>query len=81
MILWLNRLTPSYFRLLQMQLAGDAMVHRTDRLINFSALLLAVGGIGLSSYSIRRMTEATFGTRASRRGMNYAKVDKEQMDT
>ncbi|GCB64394.1 hypothetical protein scyTo_0011738 [Scyliorhinus torazame] len=58
MILRLNRLTPNYFRLLQMQLAGEAVAQSTDRLINFSALLLAVGGISLSSYSTRRMTEA-----------------------
>ncbi|GCC26828.1 hypothetical protein chiPu_0005248 [Chiloscyllium punctatum] len=70
MILRLNRLTPSYFRLLQMQLAGEATVQSTDRLVNFSALLLAVGGIGLSSFGTRRMTEAAetmaiFGTEAS----------------
>lgn len=39
-----------------MQLAGEAVVHSTDRLINLSALLLAMMGVGLSSYSVRRMT-------------------------
>ncbi|KAG6931312.1 hypothetical protein G0U57_002036, partial [Chelydra serpentina] len=57
MIIRLRHLTPGYFRLLQMQLAGGLESEPKDRLVNHLALFLAIMGLSLSYYSVRRMTD------------------------
>ncbi|XP_069080098.1 putative transmembrane protein ZNF593OS [Pleurodeles waltl] len=55
MVIRLGRMTPAYFRLLQMQVAGELESEPKDRLVNHMALLLALMGLGLSYYSVRKM--------------------------
>ncbi|XP_064408325.1 putative transmembrane protein ZNF593OS [Latimeria chalumnae] len=57
MIIRLRRLTPGYFRLLQMQITGELEPKETDRLVNHVAMLLAMMGLSLSYYSMRKMTK------------------------
>ncbi|XP_075051640.1 transmembrane protein ZNF593OS [Mixophyes fleayi] len=55
MIIRLGRLTPGYFRLLQLQVSGELATEPKDRLVNHLAFLLALMGLGLSYYSVRQM--------------------------
>lgn len=55
MVVHLRRLTPGYFRVLQMQVAGKLEYKSKDRLGNNLALVLALMGTSLSYYSARRM--------------------------
>ncbi|KAG8143138.1 hypothetical protein E2320_000405 [Naja naja] len=57
MIFRLRRLTPGYFRLLQMQLASGSESESKDRLMNHLALILAIMGLSLSYYSVRQLSE------------------------
>lgn len=55
MIIRPRRLTPGYFRLLQMQLAAGRGAEPRERALPPMALLLAAAGLCLSLYSARRM--------------------------
>ncbi|XP_078538801.1 transmembrane protein ZNF593OS [Lissotriton helveticus] len=55
MVIRLGRMTPAYFRLLQMQVAGELESEPKDRLVNHMAMLLALMGLGFSYYSVRKM--------------------------
>ncbi|XP_075189744.1 transmembrane protein ZNF593OS [Anomaloglossus baeobatrachus] len=57
MLIRLGRLTPGYFRLLQMQVAGELAAEPKDRLVNHLALLFALMGLRLSYYSARQMKQ------------------------
>ncbi|XP_077337194.1 transmembrane protein ZNF593OS [Lithobates pipiens] len=57
MIIRLGRLTPGYFRLLQLQVSGEVASEPKDRLVNHLAFLLALMGLGLSYYSVRQMMQ------------------------
>ncbi|XP_063810820.1 putative transmembrane protein ZNF593OS [Pseudophryne corroboree] len=57
MIIRLGRLTPGYFRLLQLQVSGELATEPKDRLANRLALLLALMGLGLSYYSVRQLVQ------------------------
>ncbi|XP_075120508.1 transmembrane protein ZNF593OS [Leptodactylus fuscus] len=57
MLIRLGRLTPGYFRLLQLQVSGELTAEPKDRLVNHLALLFALMGIGLSYYSVRQMVQ------------------------
>ncbi|RLV88906.1 hypothetical protein DV515_00015190 [Chloebia gouldiae] len=57
MIIRPRRLTPGYFRLLQMQLAAGRGAEPGGRLLTPLALLLAAAGLCLSLYSARRMAD------------------------
>ncbi|MEE6515487.1 hypothetical protein FKM82_024295 [Ascaphus truei] len=59
MIIRLGRLTPAYFRLLQLQVSGELASEPQDRLVNHLALMLAFMGLGLSYYSVRQMVHAS----------------------
>lgn len=59
MIIRPRRLTPGYFRLLQMQLAAGRGADPGGRLLTPLALLLAAAGLCLSFYSARRMADPT----------------------
>ncbi|KAM4873518.1 putative transmembrane protein ZNF593OS [Thomomys bottae] len=50
-----RRLTPGYFRVLQMQVAGELRVEPRNRLIGVMATLLAVLGLGGSCYAVWKM--------------------------
>ncbi|XP_042544421.1 putative transmembrane protein ZNF593OS [Dipodomys merriami] len=50
-----RRLTPGYFRVLQMQVAGQLKVEPRSRLIGVVATLLAVLGLGGSCYAVWKM--------------------------
>ncbi|XP_071993183.1 putative transmembrane protein ZNF593OS isoform X2 [Engystomops pustulosus] len=55
MLIRLGRLTPGYFRLLQV--SGELAAEPKDRLVNHLALLFALMGLGLSYYSVRQMVQ------------------------
>ncbi|XP_069827523.1 putative transmembrane protein ZNF593OS [Dendropsophus ebraccatus] len=57
MIIRLGRLTPGYFRLLQLQVSGELVAEPKDRLVNHLALFFALMGLGLSYYSVRQMVQ------------------------
>ncbi|XP_066428585.1 putative transmembrane protein ZNF593OS isoform X2 [Eleutherodactylus coqui] len=57
MLIRLGRLTPGYFRLLQLQVSGELAAEPKDRLVNHLALLFALMGLGLSYYSVRQMVQ------------------------
>uniref|UniRef100_A0A6I8N1Y4 ZNF593 opposite strand n=1 Tax=Ornithorhynchus anatinus TaxID=9258 RepID=A0A6I8N1Y4_ORNAN len=52
-----GRLTPGYFRVLQMQVAGELEAEPRDQMVNHVAALLAVLGLSVSFYSARRLAE------------------------
>ncbi|KYO25725.1 hypothetical protein Y1Q_0023555 [Alligator mississippiensis] len=56
-IMRLRLLTPAYFRLLQLQLSGVLECEPKDRLVNHTALLLAIMGLSLSYYSVRQLAK------------------------
>ncbi|XP_063091883.1 putative transmembrane protein ZNF593OS isoform X2 [Cavia porcellus] len=52
-----RRLTPSYFRVLQMQVAGKLKAEPRSPLAGVVATLLAVLGLGGSCYAVWKMVE------------------------
>ncbi|KAG8506728.1 hypothetical protein J0S82_005126 [Galemys pyrenaicus] len=52
-----RRLTPGYFRVLQMQVAGKLKVEPRSTLVGAVATLLAVLGLGGSCYAVWKMVE------------------------
>ncbi|XP_044527293.1 putative transmembrane protein ZNF593OS [Monodelphis domestica] len=52
-----GRLTPGYFRRLEMQVAGELEAEPRNQLMGALATLLAVCGLGLSFYSVRQLMD------------------------
>uniref|UniRef100_A0A7N4PV03 ZNF593 opposite strand n=1 Tax=Sarcophilus harrisii TaxID=9305 RepID=A0A7N4PV03_SARHA len=52
-----GRLTPGYFRMLEMQVAGELAAEPRNKLVGALATLLAVFGLGLSFYSVRQLVD------------------------
>ncbi|XP_054547179.1 putative transmembrane protein ZNF593OS [Talpa occidentalis] len=52
-----RRLTPGYFRVLQMQVAGELKAEPRSTLAGAVATLLAVLGLGGSCYAVWKMVE------------------------
>ncbi|XP_057591004.1 putative transmembrane protein ZNF593OS [Hippopotamus amphibius kiboko] len=50
-----RRLTPGYFRVLQMQIAGELKAEPRSPLVGIVAALLAVLGLGGSCYAVWKM--------------------------
>uniref|UniRef100_A0A8C6G8U8 Zfp593 opposite strand n=1 Tax=Mus spicilegus TaxID=10103 RepID=A0A8C6G8U8_MUSSI len=52
-----RRLTPGYFRVLQMQVAGELKAEPRSLLVGIVATLLAVLGLGGSCYAVWKMVK------------------------
>ncbi|XP_072465527.1 putative transmembrane protein ZNF593OS [Notamacropus eugenii] len=50
-----GRLTPGYFRMLEMQVTGELEAEPRNQLMGALATMLAVVGLGLSFYSVRQL--------------------------